>query len=120
MKKGFARRLSALRRDAGLTQRDVASATDVLKDSTSAYEAGVRQPTADNLYRLAKHFNVSMDWLWSGRERKEYQNPMADLATGKTTAKSEKAKMAAEIAAMAFDMSPKNAKILRVLAKELS
>lgn len=60
----FAERLKQLRKEKkGLTQEMVAKQIGIAKTTYSAYEQGKRQPDYDTLNRLAKYFNVSVDYL---------------------------------------------------------
>lgn len=60
----FAERLKQLRKEKkGLTQEMVAKQIGIAKTTYSAYEQSKRQPDYDTLNRLAKYFNVSVDYL---------------------------------------------------------
>ena len=55
--------LSELRRDAGLTQKELADKLHVSAGTISNYENGVHFPEVDKLIDLAVLFNVSTDYL---------------------------------------------------------
>lgn len=55
--------LTELREDKGLTQPELANILGISKSSVSAYELGIRYPTAETLLRYARFFNVSADYL---------------------------------------------------------
>ena len=59
----FSKRLRELRDQADLTQKEVADAVHVDKQTISQYELGKRQPDFEKLERLCDFFNVSSDYL---------------------------------------------------------
>lgn len=59
----FPERLVVLRKDRGLTQRDLASAIGVHVSQLRRYEAGASQPTLDVLRRMAGVLGVSGEQL---------------------------------------------------------
>ncbi len=62
----FAARLRLLREQRSLTQRDLASATEIHYTQINRYEKGVGLPAAGALKRLADFFNVPVDYLVHG------------------------------------------------------
>lgn len=56
-------RLKALRKEAGLTQTQVATQIKVAQNSYSNWEKGIRQPLMPTIEKLAELFNVSTDYL---------------------------------------------------------
>ena len=56
-------RLLDLRKDEGLTQDELASILKINKHSVSSYERGKSEPPDDIKVLIAKHFNVSLDYL---------------------------------------------------------
>lgn len=52
-----------LREDHDLTQRECAEITFVSKNAYIRYEKGEREPPFDVIIRLAKHYNVSIDYI---------------------------------------------------------
>ncbi|MGB9661248.1 MAG: helix-turn-helix domain-containing protein [Moorellaceae bacterium] len=56
-------RLRKLREQAGLTQEELAKLLGVERSTISRYESGNRDPSSEMLDRLAKFFNVSVDYL---------------------------------------------------------
>lgn len=56
-------RLKELRQEKSLTQQDVANGTHISRSVLSQYEAGIVDPTATVLSRLADFFEVSTDYL---------------------------------------------------------
>lgn len=63
MIEGLAKRLLTLRRDRGLTIRQVSDATGISWSAVRAHEQGKRGIMAYNLYMLAKFYNVTSDYL---------------------------------------------------------
>lgn len=63
MKNLFAQRLTELLSDNQLSKRALARAIGVSAVSISDWTTGKVQPTADNIYAIAKYFHVSADYL---------------------------------------------------------
>jgi transcriptional regulator with XRE-family HTH domain len=59
----FSDRLSALRKERGLTQKGLATACDMHATQIQRYESGETQPTLDAIRRLALALSVSSDAL---------------------------------------------------------
>lgn len=55
--------LKSLRKDAGLTQKELADKVGVTNSTISFYEQEERSPSVDMIIRLSKIFNVSVDYL---------------------------------------------------------
>lgn len=60
-------RIAALRRQAGMSQRQLASALAVSPSAIGMYEQGRREPSADRLVALSQLFHVSTDYLLTGQ-----------------------------------------------------
>ncbi len=56
-------KLRGLREEKGLTRDDVALYTGMAPTNISNYERGDCKPSCDNLQKLAKCYNVSVDYL---------------------------------------------------------
>ena len=56
-------RLRELRKEAGETQVQVASAIGVAERNYQRFEAGGTLPSLENAWKLADHFGVSIDYL---------------------------------------------------------
>lgn len=65
----FAERIQTLRKEAGLTQEQLASKFGVSAQAVSKWENG-SFPEGDLIPRIADHFGVSIDYLY-GREKKQ-------------------------------------------------
>ena len=64
----FQERLFTLRRQAGLSQEDLANLLNVTRQAVQKWEAGTSRPDMDNLVSLAEYFQVSLDYLVTGKE----------------------------------------------------
>lgn len=56
--------LREVRKSKGLTQKEVAEAILISKDSLSRYERGEQDPRLDVAIRLSKYYEVSMEYLY--------------------------------------------------------
>ena len=63
----FPERLKQLRQKKGLTQKDIADLVHVNRVTYTNWEKGNREPSFENLIKLADSLEVSLDWLF-GRE----------------------------------------------------
>lgn len=63
--------LKQIRKEKNLTQQKVALDLNVSRESLSYYENGKRQPSLDLLVAFSKYFNVSIDYLITGKEFKK-------------------------------------------------
>ena len=66
----FAERLKALRKQAHLTQVELAKRLGIGQSSYADWERGKKNPTQENLIRLAQILNVSVDYLVGNSEEK--------------------------------------------------
>lgn len=66
----FSERLKKLRKDAGLTQVDVAEKLGISQPAYASWERGIKKPTQDNLVKIAQVLNVSVDYLVGNLEEK--------------------------------------------------
>ena len=64
----FRNRLYDLRKRSGLSQEELADLVGVTRQAVQKWEAGTSRPDMDNLAALARYFNVTLDWLITGRE----------------------------------------------------
>lgn len=60
-------RLAELRKQAGISQRTLATALNCSQNMISQWENGTRDPSTETLKAIADYFNVSIDYLL-GRE----------------------------------------------------
>ena len=59
----FGKRLKTLRKKQHLTQDQVGALFSVAPSTVGAYERGTREPTMENLIKMANYFHVSLDYL---------------------------------------------------------
>ena len=67
-KAAFAERISKLRVEKGLSQRQLAQQLGVKRSVVSYYESGDRLPSLDVLVEMSRVFNVSTDYLLKGKD----------------------------------------------------
>ena len=72
------KRLKVARKQAGLSQGQVATLLGLHRPSVSELEAGRRAVTAEELARLTEIYDVSVDWVLSRSTRGE--SPEVELA----------------------------------------
>lgn len=66
----FSERLKKLRKQAQLTQVDVAKKLGISQPAYASWERGVKKPTQENLVKIAQVLNVSVDYLVGNSEEK--------------------------------------------------
>ena len=71
-------RLVQLRKEAGLTQQEVAGHLGMTKGTVSNYEQGLRSPSPDALVKFAKEFHVTVNYLL-GMDDRQYKLDMSGL-----------------------------------------
>ena len=64
----FRDRLFDLRRQAGLSQEELANLLGLTRQAVQKWEAGTSRPDMDNLTALSNYFHVSLDYLVTGRD----------------------------------------------------
>ena len=60
--------LKLLRKEKGYTQQKVALDLNVSRESLSYYENGKRQPSLELLVAFSNYYNVSIDYLITGKD----------------------------------------------------
>lgn len=66
----FSERLKDLRKQAGLTQVEVAEKLGISQPAYASWERGAKKPTQENLVKIAQILNVSVDYLVGNSEEK--------------------------------------------------
>ena len=66
----FSERLKELRKQAHLTQVELASKLGIVQSSYADWERGKKKPTQENLVKIAQILNVSVDYLVGNSEKK--------------------------------------------------
>ena len=59
----FGERLKELREERDMTQEELSNFLNVTRQSISGYETGSNEPILENLVKISKIFNVSIDYL---------------------------------------------------------
>ena len=62
-------RIAALRRQAGLSQAELAGRLQISASAMGMYEQGRREPSVDTLVAMARELQVSTDFLLTGKIR---------------------------------------------------
>ena len=60
-------RIAALRRQRGMSQAELAAALRISSSAVGMYEQGRREPSAQMLVTLAEFFDVTTDYLLTGK-----------------------------------------------------
>lgn len=64
-------KLRELRKNCGLTMKELGAEIGVAESTISQYETGKRQPDYETLLKLGEFFGVSVDFLLTGDESKK-------------------------------------------------
>ncbi|VGU24000.1 helix-turn-helix domain-containing protein [Streptococcus pyogenes] len=75
----FSERLKTLRKEAGLTQVDVAEKLGISQPAYASWERGIKRPTQDNLVKLSKILYVSVDYLLGNTENRQTSDVLEDI-----------------------------------------
>jgi transcriptional regulator with XRE-family HTH domain len=74
----FAKRLATLRKEAGLTQKELADKLGVSRGTIGMYEIGQRDPDTETLQKLSDIFGVSVDYLLG---KTDIRNPSDEITS---------------------------------------
>lgn len=78
----FSERLATARKDKGFTQSDVAEKLNVSFQAVSLWERGETAPEIDKLVAIASLYQVSLDWLLTGKMEErvlfDFQDSLSD------------------------------------------
>ena len=77
----FGRNLTALRKKAGLTRKQLADILNVTEMSVGTYERGIRTPSLERILQLADLFKVSTDELLQKKKSRENSENISNLVT---------------------------------------
>ena len=75
----FGEKLSFLRKQRGMTQKDLAEKLNISRQAVSRWERGTAEPSTENLISIGKLFDVSVDELLD--EHSDTQNVPAEPVT---------------------------------------
>ena len=76
----FGKKLRELRKEKGLSQKDLGELLNVCNQAVSFWETGSREPDLDTLRDIAKYFDTSVDYLL-GREIEKYPRVFSSCPT---------------------------------------
>ena len=62
-------RIAHLRAKRGMSQEELAKLLKIGKSTLGMYETDKREPSHETTTRIADYFEVTIDWLLTGRER---------------------------------------------------
>ena len=71
-------RIRDVRRDRGLTMRELGAVLGVSESAISQYETGKRQPDYESLLRLSEYFNVTVGYLLGVEEEQKPPEALSD------------------------------------------
>ena len=75
----FAKRITSLRENKNLYQKDIARIFNVEQATVSNWEKGKRIPDSDMLIKLANFFGVSVDFLLGNEQKKSEEEEIETL-----------------------------------------
>ena len=75
----FAERLKELRKQAHLTQVELAKRLGIGQSSYADWERGKKKPTQENLVKLSKILYVSVDYLLGNTQSKQTSDVLEDI-----------------------------------------
>ncbi|CBI14199.1 helix-turn-helix domain-containing protein [Streptococcus gallolyticus subsp. gallolyticus] len=76
----FPKRLKKLRKEANLTQQELAKNLNVSQQIIGLWERGERKPKIEAINNIAKYFNVSTEYLQGKTDNKEIEEDELELA----------------------------------------
>ena len=79
-------RIAALRREAGLSQAELAGKLQISASAMGMYEQGRREPSAQLLVAMSRIFGVSTDYLLTGVPAPEQAERLHRMLLGRITA----------------------------------
>jgi transcriptional regulator with XRE-family HTH domain len=83
-------RIAALRRERGLSQAQLAQRLQISTSAVGMYEQGRREPSVELLVAMAKEFQVSTDFLLTGRPARRDEPRLEQLLQNRLEAAREK------------------------------
>ena len=72
-------RISELRKQAGMSQFQLAKILDIATSTLGMYETGKREPSLKVMNRIANYFNVTTDYLLGRPDKKDDDAKTADI-----------------------------------------
>ena len=78
-------RIAALRREAKLSQAELAHRLQISPSAMGMYEQGRREPSAQTLVALARELGVSTDYLLTGRSQEGDRQALEQMILNRIT-----------------------------------
>lgn len=78
-------RIAALRREANLSQAELARRLQISPSAMGMYEQGRREPSAGILVALARELGVSTDYLLTGSPQQQEEAALQDMLLNRIT-----------------------------------
>ena len=75
----FSQNFASLRAAKGITKKKMADMLDISPTTVTAYEEGTKSPTLFTASRIARVFNVSLDWLCGITVKEETQGTYSEI-----------------------------------------
>ena len=75
----FPERLKSLRKETGLTQKEIASKLNISQAAYAQWENGVKSPARENLTTLANILKTSTDYLLGNSELKDPEDQLSNV-----------------------------------------
>jgi transcriptional regulator with XRE-family HTH domain len=79
-------RIAALRREAGLSQAQLALRLGISPSAMGMYEQGRREPSMETVVAMAKVFRVSTDYLLTGQPAEQEQEALQEMLLSRISA----------------------------------
>lgn len=79
MDNNIGHRISELRKQAGMSQFQLAKVLDIATSTLGMYETGKREPSLKVMNRIANYFNVTTDYLLGRPDKKDDDTKTADI-----------------------------------------
>ncbi|WP_148888768.1 helix-turn-helix domain-containing protein [Streptococcus cristatus] len=76
---GFSERLKESRKQARLTQVEIAEKLGISQPAYASWERGTKKPTQENLVKLAQVLNVTIDYLVGNSEEEMTNKELEDI-----------------------------------------
>lgn len=75
----FPERLKALRKETGLTQKEIAKKLNITQPAYQQWESGKIKPSADTLDKFASFFHVTTDYLLGNSDVKNPEDELSNV-----------------------------------------
>ncbi|MBP0958396.1 MAG: helix-turn-helix transcriptional regulator [Oscillospiraceae bacterium] len=79
----FSEKIKELRKEHNITQVKFAEIFNISSGTIAMWETGKRTPDIETIQKIAKYFNVSVDWLTGNSETRNINNDNSDQESNK-------------------------------------